>query len=113
MCFSYNDTSALDPVELCSTLLAAAKTPQSMVNFSDQFGQTPLHLAARRGAGICTTYLLKVNAKTCHHNGLNENFYRFVLCSRLIKCCNPKEERADELYSAAITVSSKWFGVSE
>jgi hypothetical protein len=62
-CCSPNDTSALDPVELCSTLLAAVKTPLSMVNHTDKSGQTPLHLAARRGAGICATYMIKVNSK--------------------------------------------------
>ena len=52
----------MDPVELCSTLTsaAAADKKRSIINHTDKFGLTPLHLAARRGAGVCAVYLIQV-----------------------------------------------------
>src|SRR6218665_1329209 len=52
--------SPMDPVELCSTLTSSTNKPSSMVNYGDQFGLTPLHVAARRGAGVCCLHLIKV-----------------------------------------------------
>ena len=58
--FSHKDISSVDPVELCSTLTSATDKRRSVVNHADQFGHTPLHLAARRGAGVCAIHLIQV-----------------------------------------------------
>lgn len=56
----HTNVSPMDPVELCSTLTSSTNKPSSMVNYGDQFGLTPLHVAARRGAGVCCLHLIKV-----------------------------------------------------
>ncbi|KAJ6648044.1 Poly [ADP-ribose] polymerase tankyrase [Pseudolycoriella hygida] len=58
----HSDNSFMDPIELVTTLVRAMK--QSLSNFSeeirlaDEFGMTPLHYAAARGATISCSYLL-------------------------------------------------------
>lgn len=54
-------TSQLDPVELCSVLTKAMRDQQ--IDEIDKFSQTPLHLAANRGATICCVHLLQRKAE--------------------------------------------------
>ncbi len=55
---SYSDVARLDPIDLCTTLTSAMKG--NMIDHRDAFGQTPLHRAAIRGAGVCCMHLLQV-----------------------------------------------------
>jgi len=64
--FSHKETSAFDPVELCACLTSAVDKRRSAADRADQFGQTPLHLAARRGAGVCAVHLIQVVTSTFH-----------------------------------------------
>ena len=50
--------SPLDPIELCSVLTDNMKNKE--LDVQDENGQTPLHLAAKRGATICCVHLLQV-----------------------------------------------------
>ncbi|KAG4073918.1 hypothetical protein HA402_014123 [Bradysia odoriphaga] len=58
----HSDSSFMDPIELVTTLVRAMK--QTLPNFADEiraadeFGMTPLHYAAYRGATISCSYLL-------------------------------------------------------
>ena len=62
--FSHKDTSSIDPVELCACLTSAVDRRRSVTDHADQFGHTPLHLAARRGAGVCAIHLIQVIKST-------------------------------------------------
>ena len=67
--FRHKDHSALDPIELVSTL-TSYMTP-GMLTTKDEFGNTALHCAAYRGASVCCMHLLQKGAslKQCD----NEN----------------------------------------
>ncbi|XP_060068797.1 poly [ADP-ribose] polymerase tankyrase-like [Ylistrum balloti] len=54
-------SSPLDPVELCSVLTKAMRDQQ--IDEIDKSCQTPLHLAANRGATICCVHLLQRKAE--------------------------------------------------
>ncbi|KAL3874859.1 hypothetical protein ACJMK2_037816 [Sinanodonta woodiana] len=54
-------SSIVDPVELCSVLVAAMGD-RGMIDETDNEGQTPLHKAASCGATICCVHLLQRGA---------------------------------------------------
>jgi hypothetical protein len=58
---SYADTSPLDPIELCSTITSAIGESNG-IDAVDEFGQTPLHRAALRGATVCCMHLIQRGA---------------------------------------------------
>ncbi|XP_064623807.1 poly [ADP-ribose] polymerase tankyrase-like [Lineus longissimus] len=58
---NHKNTSALDPIELCNTMTSAMKNVD--LDLQDVFGQTPLHLAARRGATVCFMHLTQPQRK--------------------------------------------------
>ena len=62
--FRHKDTSSVDAVELCACLTSAVDKRRSIADHADQFGRTPLHLAARRGAGVCAIHLIQVDTST-------------------------------------------------
>jgi len=62
--FRHKDTSSVDAVELCACLTSAVDKRRSIADHADQFGHTPLHLAARRGAGVCAIHLIQVDMST-------------------------------------------------
>ena len=53
-----------DPISvvslLCEAITEQGKDVKTQVNHQDNFGQTPLHRAALRGATICSLNLLQV-----------------------------------------------------
>jgi len=74
--FSHKDTSSVDPVELCACLTSAVDKRRLVTDHADQFGHTPLHLAARRGAGVCAIHLIQVLLSNTYLNYLSfsDNF---------------------------------------
>ena len=53
----------MDPIELVTTLTSAMKGVD--IDVYDQFGQTPLHRAALRGATVSCMHLLQVIYANC------------------------------------------------
>lgn len=53
----FGQSSALDPIELCSVLTSAMKGEH--IDDGDRNIQSALHLAAQRGATICCVHLLQ------------------------------------------------------
>ena len=60
----HTDYSMSDPISvvslLCEAITEQGKDVKTQVNHQDNFGQTPLHRAALRGATICSLNLLQV-----------------------------------------------------
>ena len=60
----HTDYSMSDPISvvslLCEAMTEQGKDVKTQVNHQDNFGQTPLHRAALRGATICSLNLLQV-----------------------------------------------------
>jgi len=54
----------IDPISvaslLCEAMVEQGKDVKAQVNHKDNFGQTPLHRAALRGATICALNLIQV-----------------------------------------------------
>ncbi|KAK3092730.1 hypothetical protein FSP39_006660 [Pinctada imbricata] len=57
----FGKSSVLDPIELCAVLTAAMEDKR--IDDTDKFGQTPLHVAAQRGASICCLHLVQRKAE--------------------------------------------------
>ncbi|XP_078315747.1 poly [ADP-ribose] polymerase tankyrase-like isoform X2 [Crassostrea virginica] len=57
----FGQSSACDPIELCSTLTGAMRGER--VDEVDKNDQSALHLAAQRGATICCVHLLQKNVE--------------------------------------------------
>lgn len=55
----HKDTTHNDPIELVTTLTRAMDG--KMLDEADNFGQTALHRAALRGAGVSCLHLIQVN----------------------------------------------------
>lgn len=57
-----------DPISvvglLCEAMTEQGKDLETQLNHKDNFGQTPLHRAALRGATICALNLIQVKNKT-------------------------------------------------
>ena len=60
----HTDYSMSDPISvvglLCEAMTEQGKDAKTQVNHQDNFGQTPLHRAALRGATICSLNLFQV-----------------------------------------------------
>ena len=56
----FADTSSIDPIELCTTITNAIES--NGIDAVDEFGQTPLHRAALRGASVCCMHLIQRGA---------------------------------------------------
>ena len=54
------NNSKIDPIELCTTLTSVMET--NGIDEADEFGQTPLHRAAIRGASVCCMHLISKGA---------------------------------------------------
>ena len=54
----HTDHSRMDPIEVCSMIVEAMDS--NRVDEPDEFGSTPLHYAAWRGATVCCLLLLQV-----------------------------------------------------
>lgn len=59
MFYRPDSTTQVDPIDLCSVLTEAMGDKE--LDAVDDLGRTPLHMAAMRGATICSIHLLQVN----------------------------------------------------
>ena len=76
-CGKPEDASTLDPIELCMMLVSSMKEKiyngQELLRTKDEFGATPLHLAAKRGATICCSYLISEKPDILNDKDMNGN----------------------------------------
>lgn len=56
----HTETRRCDPIEMCSMLVEAMEGKQ--IDEADEFGSTPLHYAALRGATVSSLLLLQQGA---------------------------------------------------
>ena len=59
-CGDHSDSSKVDPIEMCTTLTSVMET--NGIDEADEFGKTPLHCAAMRGATVCCMHLISKGA---------------------------------------------------
>lgn len=67
----FGQSSALDPIELCSVVTGAMKGEH--IDDGDKNGQSALHLAAQRGATICCVHLLQQKNVEINRKDINGN----------------------------------------
>ena len=102
--------SNIDPIELCSTLTSAINKPGSMVDYGDMLGLTPLHVAAKIGAGVCCIHLIQAGGICFKYDGrisrshLLHLYISWVLnFSLLLLLCLYRRERMWTLETAIAT----------